>query len=174
MHQNLVILVDENDVQIGVMEKMEAHRKALLHRAVSVFIFNSKGEFLLQQRAESKYHSPLLWTNTACTHPMPGETVLEAANRRLMEEMGLQANLTQLFSFIYKEALDNELTEHELDYVFIGISDEMPKYNPSEVNSYWYMSYIELEADIMQNPENYTVWFKKIVTRVHDMRTTDR
>ncbi len=168
MNSNLVILVDENDMQTGVMEKMEAHRKAMLHRAVSVFIFNSKGEFLLQQRAACKYHSPLLWTNTACTHPMPGETVLEAANRRLMEEMGLQADLSQLFSFIYKEALDNELTEHELDYVFVGISDEKPTCNLTEVNSYCYKTYTEILSEIEQQPEIYTVWFKKIVQRVFE------
>ncbi len=162
----MVVLVDENDNEIGKMEKMEAHRKALLHRAVSVFIFNSKGEFLLQQRARNKYHSALLWTNTACTHPYLGETNLQAAKRRLKEEMGLEAELKEIFSFIYKEPLDNELTEHELDYVFVGFTDVLPNFDTDEVNSYAYKSYKQITTDLQNNRQNYTVWFEKIFEKV--------
>ena len=162
-----VILVDENDQETGVMEKMEAHRNALLHRAVSVFIVNRKGEWLLQQRAFSKYHSNGLWTNTCCSHPRPGESSLETAERRLKEEMGMTAELSELFHFIYKEPLDNELTEYELDHVFIGISDEQPTINTDEVFNWKYVTYDELKKDIEKHPENYTVWFLKIVDRVH-------
>ncbi|WP_167612005.1 isopentenyl-diphosphate Delta-isomerase [Maribellus sediminis] len=162
-----VILVDENDLETGVMEKMEAHRNAILHRAVSVFIVNHKGEWLLQQRAFSKYHSNGLWTNTCCSHPRPGESSLETARRRLKEEMGMTAELSEMFHFIYKEALDNELTEYELDHVFIGFSDEQPEINTDEVVSWKYVTYDELKKDIIKHPEYYTVWFLKIVNRVH-------
>lgn len=167
MIENNVILVDPTDKETGVMEKMEAHRRALLHRAISVFIFNTKGEWLLQRRALDKYHSGGLWTNTCCSHPYPGETNLDASNRRLAEEMGMEARLKKLFSFIYKEKLDHDLTEHELDHVFYGISDEVPKINTGEVMDWKYVNYFNLYRDIQSNPENYTVWFRKIVERVH-------
>lgn len=163
-----VILVDENDREIGVMEKMEAHHKAQLHRAVSVFVFNSRGEWLLQQRAKEKYHSGSLWSNACCTHPLPGESTEEAAHRRLEEEMGMDCPLSHLFSFVYKEKLDNELTEYEYDHVFIGNTDVLPKPNPDEVENYKYVSFAELEEDIMQNPDNYTVWFRIITAQVYD------
>lgn len=165
MTQEKVILVDENDQPIGLMEKMEAHRKALLHRAFSVFILNSKGELLLQQRAWDKYHSPGLWTNTCCSHQRDGETNLQAANRRLKEEMGMETSLTELFSFIYKAPFDNGLTEHELDYVLIGFSNEIPIINPSEVADYQYKSLNDIQQDISLNPEKYTAWFKIIFDR---------
>lgn len=161
-----VVLIDENDCEIGTMSKMEAHQKALLHRAISVFIFNSKGEWLLQRRALEKYHSSGLWSNTACTHPRPGESYLEAAQRRLKEEMGMNCELRDLFHFIYKEKLDNELTEHELDHVFIGYSDETPKYNVEEVCDYKYIPYNELTNDIHENPDKYTYWFKHVIENV--------
>lgn len=162
-----VILVDKDDRVIGEMEKLEAHRKALLHRAVSVFIFNSENQLLLQRRAHSKYHSPGLWTNTACTHPRLSENAKDAAIRRLREEMGMDVNeLTYLFSFIYKEKLDNDLTEHELDYVFIGYSDVVPVPNPMEVSSFEYVKSEVLLQHIRNNPDNYTVWFKKIIEQV--------
>ena len=167
MMQEQVILVDSNDTETGVMEKMEAHRKARLHRAVSVFIVNSKGDWLLQRRALGKYHSNGLWTNTCCSHPKPGESSIDAAHRRLMEEMGMKAKLRELFHFIYKEPLDNELTEYELDHVFVGISDDEPNINTDEVLSWKYVNYQTLKQDIAENPENYTVWFLKIVERVH-------
>jgi len=167
MVETQVILVDSNDNQIGTMEKMEAHRKALLHRAISVFIFNTKGEWLLQRRALDKYHSGGLWTNTCCSHPFPGESVIEAANRRLKEEMGMKSKLKELFSFTYKEPLDNELTEYEFDHVISGISDSSPIINIDEVMEYKYVSYYYLYNDLRSNPNNYTVWFKKIFERVH-------
>lgn len=168
MTENHVILVDEKDNTLGYMEKIEAHKSEQLHRAVSVFILNDKGEWLLQQRAKEKYHSNSLWTNTCCTHPYPNETNLEAANRRLQEEMGMSCELTEIFDFIYKEALDNELTEHELDHVFIGYSNALPKPNPDEVMGYKYISYNDLATDINKQPEQYTVWFKKIVNKVQE------
>lgn len=163
-----VILVDEQDKQIGLMEKMEAHQKALLHRAISVFICNTKGEWLLQRRALSKYHSAGLWTNTCCTHPMPNEENIDAAHRRLNFEMGMQSNLTEIFSFIYNEKLDNELTENEFDHVFLGITNQIPNFNTDEVMDFKYISFSELSSDIAKNPDNYTVWFKKIVQKVHN------
>lgn len=163
-----VVLIDENDCEIGTMAKMEAHEKALLHRAISVFIINSKGEWLLQRRAMHKYHSSGLWSNSACTHPRPGETYLEAAHRRLKEEMGMECELTQLFHFIYKGKLDNELTEHELDHVFVGYSDEIPNFNPEEVCDYKYIAYDDLSKDILAQPDNYTYWFKHVIENVQE------
>ncbi|KJF42687.1 isopentenyl-diphosphate Delta-isomerase [Draconibacterium sediminis] len=163
-----VILVDENDKVLGEMEKMEAHLKGLLHRAISVFIVNSKGEWLIHQRAFNKYHSNGLWTNTCCSHPYPEETSVDAANRRLMQEMGMKAPLQEIFAFIYKEELDNQLTEHELDRVFIGFSDDKPEPNADEVSNWKYINFEELKTDVKNNPENYTVWFKKIYERVEE------
>lgn len=162
-----VILVDEKDNQIGVMEKMEAHRKANLHRALSVFIINSAGEWLLQKRAMDKYHSRGLWSNTCCSHPFPGENIVAAAKRRLMEEMGLHCELKELFSFIYKEKLDNEITEYEYDYVFAGLSDEDPVINSDEVIDWKRINFMDLQNDVRNNPLNYTVWFREIYQRVN-------
>lgn len=155
-----VILVDESDIEIGVMEKMEAHQKGVLHRAFSVFVFNSKNELLLQKRAYSKYHSAGLWTNTCCSHPRPNETTLDAANRRLMEEMGMSVSLSHKTSFIYKTQFDNNLTEHEFDHVYTGISDTDPKINPEEVDSFKWTSLTTLKKEISTSPELYTVWFR--------------
>jgi isopentenyl-diphosphate delta-isomerase len=166
-----VILVDENDNEIGKEEKIIAHRQALLHRAISVFIVNSNGEWLLQQRALDKYHSKGLWTNTCCSHPYPGETCMAAANRRLMEEMGLTATLKEIFHFTYKESLENDLTEYEVDHVFIGVTDEKPSINSSEVLNWKYIDYQTMAKDIKQNPENYTVWFMKIYNKVNEFLT---
>jgi len=166
MNKDQVILVDTNNFMIGSMGKMEAHKKGLLHRAISVFIFDSQGKWLLQKRAANKYHSNSLWTNTCCSHPFPYESNLNAANRRLMEEMGMQCNLTELFHFIYKEVLDNELTENEIDHVFIGTSDVLPIINSIEVMDFKYMNYSVLKDDIALNPQNYTVWFKMIAEKV--------
>ncbi len=163
-----VILVDEKDQEIGSMEKMEAHEKGLLHRAFSIFLFNNKNELLLQQRAHSKYHSGGLWTNTCCSHPRKGETVLQASNRRLMEEMGITAEMNQSFSFIYKSKLDNELTEHELDHVVFGSFNGEPKINPEEVAAWKYMSMDAIEKDMKTNPENYTAWFRIVFDEVHN------
>ena len=162
-----VILVDVDDNKIGEMEKLEAHQKAQLHRAVSVFIFNSKGQLLLQKRAYEKYHSPGLWTNTACTHPRPDERTEFAAKRRLYEEMGIKHDkLTKLFDFIYKEQLDNELTEYEYDHVFMGVSDALPIPEPTEVSDFGYFDTSMLLEDINLNPDKFTVWFKKIAQKV--------
>jgi len=157
-----VILVDEKDNPIGLMGKMEAHEKAILHRAFSVFIFNEKGELLLQQRAASKYHSPMLWTNTCCSHQRDGETNIRAGRRRLQEEMGFDTEVKELFSFIYKAPFDNGLTEHELDHVLIGYYNDAPKINKEEVESYKWMTLIDVKIDIKKNPKEYTEWFKII------------
>ncbi|MCT4616562.1 MAG: isopentenyl-diphosphate Delta-isomerase [Marinifilaceae bacterium] len=170
-----VILVDTNDKPIGLMEKLEAHKKALLHRAVSVFLFNSEGKMLIQRRALSKYHSPGLWTNTACTHPRENESVSKAGIRRLNEEMGIEYhNLTKIFDFIYKEKLDNELTEYEFDHVFVGESDIKPNFNTKEVCEYNYVGLEDLKADVIAHPEKYTVWFRKIYLKVMDYYAKNR
>jgi isopentenyl-diphosphate delta-isomerase len=161
-----VILVDKNDHETGTMEKMEAHRKGLLHRAISVFIVNSKGEWLLQRRTIDKYHSKGLWTNTCCSHPYPDETAGDAAHRRLREEMGMECTLQQMFSFVYKVKVDNELTEHELDHVFFGITDNIPVINNKEVMEWKYIPFSELQEDVLLHPRKYTVWFIKIYARV--------
>jgi isopentenyl-diphosphate delta-isomerase len=163
MIQQNVILVDEHDREVGLMEKMEAHRKGLLHRAFSVLVFNDKGELLLQRRAFGKYHSEGLWTNTCCSHPFPGESILEAGKRRLFEEMGFTCELTEVFSFIYKANLDNRLIEHELDHVLVGFSEETPHLNLEEVSSFKWMTIDEIKADISQNPSNYTAWFRILI-----------
>lgn len=157
-----VVLVNENDEQLGLMEKQQAHILGLLHRAFSVFVFNSKGETLLQKRAEGKYHSPGLWTNTCCSHPRENETYKEAALRRVKEEMGFECALEEKFHFIYKAKLDNDLYEHELDHVFVGNFDGEIQINEEEVSDFKWISMDELIADIDLNPENYTVWFKII------------
>jgi isopentenyl-diphosphate delta-isomerase len=163
-----VILVNQFDEQIGTMPKMEAHRKAVLHRAFSVFIMNSKGETMLQQRAAEKYHSPMLWTNTCCSHQRVGETNIEAGKRRLQEEMGFDTELKELFNFIYKAPFDNGLTEHELDHVMMGHYEEDPKINTEEVASWKWMRPEAIKNDISQAPENYTAWFKIIFERFYD------
>ena len=147
---------------MGLMPKMEAHEKAVLHRAFSVFIFNDKGELMLQQRAAHKYHSPLLWTNTCCSHQRDGESNIEAGKRRLIEEMGFKTNLKEIFSFVYKAPFDNGLTEHELDHVMIGNFNGTPKINPDEVASYKWMTLEEVKKDIELQPKLYTAWFQII------------
>lgn len=155
-----VVLVDEQDCPIGLMEKQAAHIGPHLHRAFSVFIFNTKGELLMQRRALTKYHSPGLWTNTCCSHPRDGETVTEAATRRLMEEMGMACEMREVYTFIYKAPVGQGLTEHEFDHVLIGLSDDTPRINREEVDSWKYMSLNELSEDIQNHPEHYTEWFK--------------
>jgi isopentenyl-diphosphate delta-isomerase len=163
MIQEMVILVDEHDKEIGLMEKQEAHIKGLLHRAFSVMVFNGKGEMLLQQRALSKYHSGGLWTNTCCSHPRQGETTEQAAHRRLQEEMGFDCELKLHQTFIYKAPFDNGLTEHELDHVFIGTYNQDPHINPEEVNDFHWISLSELDQQLRNQPEKFTVWFKMIM-----------
>ena len=158
-----VILVTTDDLPIGTMEKMEAHRKGLLHRAFSVLLFNSKGEVLLQKRAEAKYHSAGLWTNTCCSHPLPGENITDAARRRLYEEMGIDAQPSFVYKFIYRTPLDQNLIEHELDYVFVGTFNGEPNINPAEVAEWKYADLQWLKADVKEHPEKYTVWFRLIL-----------
>ncbi len=167
MRQEMLILVDEQDNEIGLMEKQEAHEKALLHRAFSILIFNKKGETLLQQRALTKYHSAGLWTNACCSHPRAGEITVHAAHRRLIEELGFDCQLELKHSFIYKAPFDNGLTEHEFDHVFFGDYNEVINFNPEEVAAVKWVTVPSLLADINNNPENYTVWFKMIVEEIH-------
>lgn len=171
MVEEHVILVNESDEPIGLMPKMEAHEKALLHRAFSVFVMNDKGETMLQQRAKNKYHSPLLWTNTCCSHQRDGESNIDAGKRRLMEEMGFSTELKELFSFIYKAPFDNGLTEHEFDHVMIGTFLGEPNINPDEVADWKWMLPEDIKKDIEENPEQYTAWFKIIFERFYDHLT---
>ncbi len=162
MIEEQVILVNEKDEQIGTMPKLEAHEKGVLHRAFSVFILNDKGELLLQQRAASKYHSPLLWTNTCCSHQRVGESNIKAGKRRLLEEMGFVTELKEVFSFIYKAPFDNGLTEHELDHVLVGSYNDDPKINLDEVENFKWMTLETVKTDMETHPEVYTEWFKII------------
>ena len=164
--QEQVVLVDAKDNAIGAMEKMEAHEKGLLHRAFSVFLFNAQGAMLLQKRALGKYHSPGLWTNTCCSHPRPGEEVLAAAQRRLVEEMGIFASIEPAFQFIYHAQLDQGLVEHELDHVFIGNYEGVINPNEQEVSDYLYLSREEVKNRMAETPEAFTVWFKIAFPRV--------
>ena len=155
-----VVLVDSNDKAIGLMNKQEAHVKGVLHRAFSVFIFNSKNQLLLQQRALGKYHSGGMWTNTCCSHPRDKEPVVLAGKRRLVEEMGIHCELKKVFDFIYKAKMENNLYEHEFDHVLFGYSDIPPEINKDEVESFTYKSLIEIQNDIKETPKLYTEWFK--------------
>jgi len=155
-----VVLVDEKDTQIGIMEKMAAHIVPRLHRAFSIFIFNSKGELLLQQRALTKYHSPGLWTNTCCSHPRNGETLAQATARRLKEEMGLTCDMHEVFTFIYKAPVGLGLIEHEFDHVWFGQCDATPTIDTDEVASFKYMNLDDIATDMKDHPEQYTEWFK--------------
>jgi isopentenyl-diphosphate Delta-isomerase len=162
-----VILVDERDTPLGTMEKMEAHRKGILHRAFSIFIFNDKGEMLLQKRAMDKYHNASLWTNACCSHPNPGENILNAAIRRLKEEMGFSIELKPLFQFTYKAEFSNGLTEHEFDHVFSGIYNGEVVPDKREVQDHCYKSIAEIDRDIAAHPEKYTAWFKIAFPKVN-------
>lgn len=163
-----VILVDQEDNPRGLMPKMEAHEKAELHRAFSVFIFNHKNELMLQQRAKHKYHSPLLWTNTCCSHQRDGESNIQAGKRRLFEEMGFVTEIKEVFSFIYKAPFDNGLTEHELDHVMVGYYNEDPIINRDEVEAFKWMTLDDVRTDIKNNPGLYTAWFKIIFEKSYD------
>ncbi|GAA0733388.1 isopentenyl-diphosphate Delta-isomerase [Aquimarina litoralis] len=168
MEEEKVILVNENDEQIGLMPKLEAHEKALLHRAFSVFILNDKKEIMLQQRAHHKYHSPGLWTNTCCSHQREGENNIEAGTRRLQEEMGFTTPLKETISFIYKAPFDNGLTEHELDHVLVGHYENDPIINPEEVADWKWMSIEKVKKGIADQPESYTEWFKIIFDKFYE------
>jgi len=166
-----VILVDNDDQEVGKAEKMAVHEKGLLHRAFSVLVFNSKGELLLQQRAKSKYHCGGLWTNTCCSHPRPGETILKAARRRLFEEMGIRCELEEIFSFSYRIEFPNGLTENEFDHVLIGKSDDQPKPDPKEVEQWRWVGLKALRTEIRKNPEIYTYWFKILIEKLPEKFT---
>lgn len=167
-----VILVDEQDNAIGTMDKLEAHQQGLLHRAFSVFIINSKGEMLLHRRALSKYHSGGLWTNACCSHPKPDETIDEAAKRRLNEEMGIKAEVQPLFSFIYKVNLDNNLIEHELDHVLLGVYNGQVNPSEDEVMDFKWVQPQIIARDVTDNPTNYTEWFKLVINKVNNIIKT--
>lgn len=166
MELQQVVLVNENDEAVGAMEKMEAHRKALLHRAFSVFVFNSKGEMLLQQRATHKYHSPGLWTNACCSHPQPGEETAAAAKRRLQEEMGFVIPVLKIFDFIYKAAFDNGLTEYEFDHVFAGEYEGPVLFNADEVQDICFKTMPEISNSLQTHPQKYTAWFHLAFPRI--------
>lgn len=166
MEEYVVLVNPENEV-LGTMPKLEAHEKGVLHRAFSVFIFNENGELMLQQRAACKYHSPLLWTNTCCSHQRIDEDNISAGRRRLQEEMGFTADLTELFSFVYKAPFDNGLTEHELDFVLIGHFEDQPNINKEEVEHWKWITIEDLLQDIEKNPDDYTIWFKIIFDQFH-------
>lgn len=168
MNEEYVVLVDENDNKIGIMPKMLAHEKALLHRAFSVFIFNEKGELMLQQRALSKYHSPGLWTNTCCSHQRENETNIDAGKRRLQEEMGFVTELKETTSFMYKAPFDNGLTEHELDHIMVGYYEDAPNINKEEVEDWKWKDLEEVKVDITLHPEFYTEWFKIIFEKFYE------
>ncbi len=164
-----VILVNEQDQQIGTMEKLEAHRKGVLHRAFSVMIENSKGEILIQKRAKSKYHSGGLWSNACCSHPMPGEKTEEAVSRRVQEELGIELAPTFSYKFIYEVTFSNQLIEHELDHVFVATFDGMPKINKAEVEDWKFVDPQYLLNQIEENPDQYTHWFKTILAEKYSM-----
>ena len=168
MKKEKVVLVDRNDNPIGLMSKLEAHEKGVLHRAFSVFILNKKGQLMLQRRALDKYHSPGLWTNTCCSHPRESEGTIEAGVRRLKEEMGFTTPLMPMFSFIYKSKFDNGLTEHEFDHVLLGYYDKQPFINKIEVSDWKWMSLDKIILEIKNKPEDFTVWFKIIFERFYN------
>jgi len=160
MPDEYVVLVDEQDQVLGQREKIEAHELGLLHRAFSVLLFNDRGELLLQQRAAHKYHSPLLWTNTCCSHQRPNETTLMAAERRLKEEMGMSAPMQTAFKFQYKATLDQGLTEHELDHVLFGYTNQDPNINPEEVAAFRWISMAQLLQELQSKRDSFTIWFQ--------------
>lgn len=155
-----VILVDTNNSEIGKMEKMQAHIEGRLHRAFSIFVFNSKGELLLQQREKGKYHSGGLWTNTCCSHPRVGEDIKEAVHRRLKEEMGFDCDLSEKKTFLYNAKFDNDLIEHELDHIFIGYYNGVPIPNKEEVENWKWISTKDLKKELEAEPDKFTYWFK--------------
>lgn len=159
----MVILVDKDDNAIGTMEKMEAHRKGVLHRAFSVLVFNSKGEMLLQKRAKSKYHSGGLWTNACCSHPIPDEAIEHTVQRRVREEIGIDITPSFSYKFLYKTALDKNLIEHELDHVFLAEFNGNPTLNKDEAEDWKFVNLESLRSDVQKNPGHYTEWFKLIL-----------
>jgi len=170
MLKKKIIIVDKNDSEIGTGEKLITHKEGKLHRAFSVFLFNSKGEMLIQKRAKTKYHSPSLWSNACCSHPRPNQKLEKEVKKRLKEEMGIECDLKEIFSFVYKAKIGN-LIEHEFDHVFLGKFNGKPKPNKEEVQAWEWITIKNLIADIKKNPQNYTYWFKLILNRVLKERT---
>ncbi|XOB40538.1 MAG: isopentenyl-diphosphate Delta-isomerase [Candidatus Nealsonbacteria bacterium] len=170
MSKKKIIIVDQNDSEIGTGEKLITHKEGKLHRAFSVFLFNSKGEMLIQKRAKTKYHSPSLWSNACCSHPRPNQKLEKEVKKRLKEEMGIECDLKEIFSFVYKAKIGN-LIEHEFDHVFLGKFNGKPKPNKEEVQAWKWITIKNLKADIKKNPQNYTYWFKLILNRVLKERT---
>ena len=168
MNTTQVILVDENDNSIGASEKMEAHIGGILHRAFSIFIFNNKGEMLLQQRSLNKYHSAGLWTNACCSHPFPGEQTSDAALRRLDEELGFETAIEKIFDFVYKANFDNGLIEHEFDHVFVGEYNGVIDFNKGEVMNICYKSIPEIRLSLQTNPGKYTAWFHIAFSKIEE------
>lgn len=160
-----IVTVDEMDREVGAIEKIKAHKEAVLHRAFSVIVRNSKGEILLQQRYHGKYHSPSLWTNTCCSHQRVGETLEQSIHRRMKEEMGFDCDVREVFHFLYKAEFDNQLTEHEIDHVFIGEYDGVVNPDPMEVENIRWMTVDALRQDMKENPDQYTVWFQILMGR---------
>ena len=160
---NQVILVDKNDNEVGFEEKITAHKKKLLHRAFSIFLFNKSSEILLQRRAPNKYHSGNLWTNTCCSHPLPNISLLESAKKRLFEEMGIEAELKKIFSFVYKEEFKNGLCEYEYDHVLFGQFDGVPTLNLSEAVDYKWIKITDLKSEIKLNPDKFTIWLRIMI-----------
>jgi len=162
----MIVLVDSQDRAVGLGEKMDVHRRGLLHRAFSAFVFDAAGRLLLHQRAFGKYHCGGLWTNTCCSHPGPDETAAEAGERRLAEEMGFSCALTPLFGFEYRAELDHGLVEHEYDHVLVGTSDAVPAPDPEEVAAYEWVALDEVERRVHAHPERFTPWFRIALPRV--------
>lgn len=163
-----VVLVNEHDEEIGIQEKIAAHLTGTLHRAFSVFVFNSSGELLLQQRTSTKYHSRGLWSNTCCGHPRPNETIEMASRRRLNEEMGIDSKLTRLFDFVYRTELEDGLIEHEYDHVLIGHFDGVPTPNCDEVAEWKWIDLAAIRTDMAEHPFRYTYWFRISLDRIHE------
>lgn len=172
MDRNKVVLVDEQDHALGEMDKMEAHQKGILHRAFSIFIFNHERQMLIHQRAQHKYHGGGLWTNACCSHPQWGEEIKASALQRLAYEMGLKCDIDHLFSFTYHTPVENNLIEHEYDYVFMGYTDDQPDFNPDEVQNYQWISKTDLLKQIAEQPEKFTYWFRMAVPQIMDQVNT--
>ncbi len=171
--EEFVILVDQQDNAIGQMEKQEAHLQNKKHRAFSVFLLDEQGNLILQQRADSKYHSPGLWTNACCGHPRPNETTIEAAKRRTFEELGIHIDIKEVFQLSYEEHLENGLWENEFDHIFIGnFNDDIQNPNPEEVQNLKYISVEKVDNDLKENPQNYTFWFKLIFPKIKHLLST--
>jgi isopentenyl-diphosphate Delta-isomerase len=163
MSRNKVILVTNNDLEVGICDKLEAHQQGLLHRAFSVLVYNAKGEVLLQKRAKTKYHSAGLWSNTCCSHPQPNEDLLTAAHERLQEEMGFDCVLVHKGHFVYHAQLENDLVEHELDHVFVGLYEGNPTPNPEEAEDYRWQAVSTLKKQIEDSPQSFSCWFSNVL-----------